>query len=164
VPGNSYAFVSCWELSAEQQAVWDALVDFQQWPVWWPALQNAVETIEGDPSGIGQSATASWKGPVGYSLNMTLTAVERNEPVYLRGEATGDVVGEGSWILETKPDGWTRVEFNWNVRANLKWMEAVAPLARSIFVSAHHHVVRKGAQGLATYLDAEIRDFDASVD
>ena len=159
----SFAFVSRWELSAGRQPVWDALVDFKQWPVWWPSLQNAVETIHGDADGIGQKADAVWRGPIGYKLKMTIEAVERVHPDYLRGVATGDVVGEGSWQLGTTADGWTSIELDWNVRANRGWMEALAPVARPIFVSSHDHVMKKGAEGLAVYLSSSLRGFSASV-
>jgi hypothetical protein len=160
----SFEFVSKWEVSTGRKAVWDALVDFNQWPVWWPGLEKVVETIHGDPDGIGQKATAVWRGPIGYTLTMAIESVERVEPEFLRGVATGDVVGEGTWQLGDTGDGWTSIEFDWNVRANRKWMEFLAPVARSMFVSSHDHVMKKGAQGLADHLSADLRGFSASVD
>ncbi len=97
----AFEFVSYWELSAARQPVWEALVDFNAWPVWWPGLQSVIETIQGDVAGIGQKATAVWRGPVGYSLRMSIEAVERVQPDFLRGVASGDVVGEGTWRLDT---------------------------------------------------------------
>ena len=160
----AFDFVSRWEVSAEREAVWDALVDFNQWPVWWPALKQAVETIHGDEHGIGQKADAVWRGPLGYKLKMSIEAVERVHPEYLRGIATGDVVGAGSWRLGTTGDEWTSIEFDWNVRANRGWMEALAPVARPVFISGHDHVMKKGAQGLATHLSSNLRNFTASVE
>lgn len=159
----AFEFVSRWELSAPRQPVWEALVDFNQWPVWWPGLKKVVETIHGGPDGVGQKATAVWRGPVGYSLKMSIEAVERVHPDYLRGEASGDVVGMGVWRLGTTEDGWTSIEFDWNVRANRKWMEALAPIARPIFVSSHDHVMQGGAEGLATHLASDLRGFTATV-
>jgi len=158
----SFEFVSRWELSAERLAVWGALVDFKQWPVWWPSLKKAVETIHGDADGIGQKADAVWRGPIGYKLKMSIEAVERVQPEFLRGVATGDVIGEGSWRLGTTGDGWTSIEMDWNVRANRGWMEALAPVARPLFISSHDHVMKKGAQGLADHLSADLREFSAS--
>ncbi len=159
----SFEFVSRWEVSASRERVWDALVDFNRWPVWWPGLEEVVETIHGDADGIGQKATAVWRGPVGYSLKMSIESVERVQPDYLRGVASGDVVGEGSWTLATTADGWTSIEFDWNVRANRKWMEFLAPLARPLFVSSHDHVMKEGAEGLAAHLACDLRGFDAQV-
>ncbi|MDQ5895287.1 MAG: hypothetical protein QG596_1548 [Actinomycetota bacterium] len=160
----AFAFVSRWELKAERLAVWDALVDFNEWPVWWPGLEKVIETIHGDDEGIGQKATATWRGPVGYTLNMAIEAVEKVQPDFLRGVATGDVVGEGTWQLGNTDDAWTSIEFDWNVRANRKWMEFLAPVARPLFVSSHDHVMKEGAEGLATHLSCDLRSFHASVD
>lgn len=160
----AFAFVSRWELSVGREPVWDALVDFNNWPTWWPGLEKVVETIHGNPDGIGQKATAVWRGPVGYTLNMEIESVERVHPEYLRGIASGDVVGEGTWTLGTTEDGWSSVEFDWNVRANRRWMEFLAPLARPLFVSSHDHVMEEGAEGLAAHLSCDLRAFSASVD
>nr|HNH87704.1 hypothetical protein [Solirubrobacterales bacterium] len=116
-----------------------------------------------DEEGIGQKAIAVWRGPVGYTLKMAIEAVEKVHPEFLRGVATGDVVGEGTWTLATTADQWTSIEFDWNVRANRKWMEFLAPLARPLFVSSHDHVMKEGAEGLAGHLSCEMRDFSASV-
>ncbi len=159
----SFEFVSRWELATERLAVWEALVDFNHWPVWWPALKKVIETIHGEPDGIGQRATATWRGPAGYSLEMSIEAVERVRPEYLKGLATGDVVGEGKWTLGTTDDSWTSIEFDWNVRANKRWMVALAPVARPLFVSGHDHVMKEGAEGLANHLSCDLRDFSASV-
>ena len=159
----AFKFVSRWELSSGREQVWDALVDFNNWPIWWPGLQKVVETIHGDSNGIGQKATAVWRGPVGYSLKMAIEAVERVHPDYLRGVASGDVVGEGTWHLGTTEDNWTSIEFDWDVRANRKWMEFLAPVARPLFVSSHDHVMKEGAEGIATHLSCNMRDFSASV-
>lgn len=159
----AFAFISRWELAADRQLVWDALVDFNQWPVWWPALEKVIETIHGDEDGIGQKATAVWRGPMGYSLNMSIEAVERVRPRYLKGVASGDVVGDGNWALDTSGDGWTSIEFDWNVSAKKRWMVALAPVARPIFVAGHDKVMKEGAEGLARHLAVDLRGFSASV-
>lgn len=158
----SFAFVSGWQLSAGRDAIWEALTDFQQWPVWWPALKKVVETIHGDAAGIGQKATAVWQGPLGYSLRMSIEAVERVHPDYLRGVASGDVVGEGLWRLSATADGWTAIEFEWNVRATKRWMVAVAPVARPVFIAGHDKVMEEGARGLASHLACDFREFTAT--
>lgn len=159
----SFGFVSRWELSAERDLIWNALVDFQEWPEWWPALKKVVETIHGDAEGVGQKATAVWQGPLGYSLKMSIEAVERVHPDFLRGVASGDVVGEGLWRLQTTDDGWTSIAFNWDVRATKRWMVALAPVARPVFVAGHDKVMQEGAGGLAEYLACDLRAFSATV-
>jgi len=159
----AFHFLSRWELGCPREQVWDTLVDFHTWPDWWPGLDQVVETIHGDGDGIGQRAISSWSGPVGYSLRVEIESVERVQPDYLRGVASGDVTGEGVWRLAGLADGWTGIEFDWNVRANRRWMEVLAPVTRPIFVASHDHVMKRGADGLAVRLQCGIRDFDARV-
>lgn len=162
----TFHFRSRWRLGCPREQVWDALVDFHQWPVWWPGLEKVIETIHGDPGGIGQQATSVWRGPIGYSLTITIEAVERVHPEFLCGVASGDVVGEGSWRLTPVPGSgaentWTGVEFDWNVRTNRRWMEFLTPIARPIFVSGHDRVMERGAIGLAEHLGCDLWDFFA---
>lgn len=157
----AFHFRSNWQLSVVREEVWDTLVDFHTWPVWWPGLDRVIETIHGDSGGIGQRAVSSWRGPVGYTLDIEIESVERVHPEYLRGAASGDVVGQGTWRLTVPEEGWTAIEFDWNVRANRRWMEFLAPIARPLFVSSHDHVMKRGAEGLATHLGGEMRGFTA---
>lgn len=159
----AFHFFSRWRLSCPRDRVWDTLVDFHTWPIWWPGLDRVIETIHGDAEGIGQRATSTWRGPVGYSLQIAIEAVDRVYPEYLRGVASGDVVGQGAWRLAPSDDGWTGIEFDWDVRANRRWMEFLAPVARPLFVSSHDHVMKRGAEGLAGHLGCELRDFTARV-
>ncbi len=157
---------SGWQLECPRERVWDELVDFHTWPEWWPGLKEVIETIHGDPAGIGQKATSVWRGPVGYSLKIMIEAVERVHPEFLRGVASGDVIGEGTWRLtpiEAAENVWTGVEFDWNVRANRRWMEVLAPVARPLFVSGHDHIMERGAKGLADHLGCDLRGFSALV-
>ena len=128
-----------------------------------PHLSGMPETF--DPANLGPllARLASWKPDI-----ITIEAVERSRPEFLRGVASGDVVGEGSWRLrpldpavDASGNVWTEVEFNWDVRANRRWMEVRAPVARPIFVSSHDHVMERGAKGLAEHLGCDLRGFSA---
>lgn len=166
----AFHFLSRWELACTREEIWGTLVDFHTWPEWWPGLSDVVETIHGDPDGIGQKATSVWRGPVGYSLRISIESVERIRPEFLRGVASGDVIGEGTWHLRpTAPDreggpAWTEVSFDWDVRANRRWMEVLAPVARPVFVSSHDRVMERGAAGLAGHLGCDLRGFSARID
>jgi len=153
-----FSFCSKWQLAAPRTVVWQAINDFGSWSDWWPGLEEFVETHPGGPDGIGQTASSRWKGPIGYLFRFSIEAVERREPEFLRGRATGDLSGEGSWTL-SEYAGWTGVQLDWQVHANHKWMEFLAPVARPVFVHGHDHVMKAGANGLAEHLGVEIRDF-----
>lgn len=116
------------------------------------------ERQRGRPDGIGQKATSRWQGPLGYSLEIAIEAVERVEPNRLKGIASGDLRGSGSWDL-TAADGWTTVCFRWDVSPTRPWMVVLVPVARPLFVRGHDHVMEGGAEGLAGHLGCEIRGF-----
>lgn len=162
-----YDFISRWQLQTGRESVWEALVEFHDWPTWWPGLKSVEETAPGDENGIGQSATSTWRGPVGYTIDFAIETVERVRPEYLKGAASGDLEGSGRWILTEVPAAgpdppvWTRVEFEWQVVARQRWMKVLDPVARPIFVLSHDHVMKKGAEGLAGHLGCRLRDFTA---
>ncbi len=161
----AFDFISRWQLSASLKEVWEALVDFNRWPEWWPGLQSVVETAEGDENGIGQRAVSRWRGPVGYSIEFEIETVERRYLDCLRGRASGELSGEGTWHVSEVAEGpgedrtWTQVVYEWRVVATKKWMQLLNPIARPVFVYSHDHVMGRGAKGLAEYLDCEIRGF-----
>ena len=157
----SFRFCSSWKLAASRQKVWDTLTDFHGWVDWWPGLEEIVETAPGDQGGIGQKAHSKWRGPIGYVFGFSIESVERREPEFLLGQASGDLSGSGSWSL-SEYQGWTDVKLDWAVNANRKWMEFLAPVARPVFVHGHDHVMRAGADGLAAHLGVEIRDFNST--
>lgn len=185
-PGTdpAFDFTSRWQLATDLETVWNALVDFGTWPDWWPGLQSVEETAPGDANGIGQRATSRWRGPVGYTIEFEIETVEREYLKSLKGKATGEVVGSGTWHISpvTDRDGrtgsrrlssarergdrrqdptqtWTRIIYEWQVIATKKWMQILNPIARPVFVYSHDHVMEAGAEGLAEYLECEMRDF-----
>lgn len=161
----SFDFVSRWQLAVGLETVWDALVDFQSWPAWWPGLQSVEETAAGGPDGIGQRAMTCWRGPVGYSIEFEIETVEREYLKSLGGKASGELSGFGTWQISPVADlqdpgrVWTRIVYQWNVVATKKWMQILNPIARPVFVYSHDHVMKAGAEGLAEYLESELRGF-----
>ncbi len=157
----SFSFCSRWKLAASRQAVWEALDNFHAWVDWWPGLEEITEVAPGDHAGIGRKASSKWRGPIGYVFRFSIESVERREPEFLKGLASGDLSGSGSWSL-SEYQGWTDVRLDWVVDANRKWMEFLAPVARPVFVHGHDHVMRAGADGLAAHLGVELRDFQSA--
>jgi len=161
----SFDFLSRWQLSVPLETVWDALIDFNSWPEWWPGLQSVVETAEGDADGIGQRASSRWRGPIGYSIEFEIETVKREYLKCLKGRATGELSGSGTWNispvadLENPDRTWTQIAYEWHVIATKKWMQLLNPVARPVFVYSHDHVMERGANGLAEYLGCDIRGF-----
>ena len=187
----AFDFTSRWQLSTGPETVWDALVDFKTWPEWWPGLRDIEETAPGDENGIGQRANSHWRGPVGYTIEFEVETIEREYPKSLKGRATGELAGSGTWHISTVPGRdqpghgsrrlpstpergdrgrepnrveWSQIVYEWHVVATRKWMRMLNPIARPVFVWSHDHVMKGGAEGLAGYLDCEMRDFATGED
>jgi len=166
-PDPEFDFTSSWQLSTGLETVWETLIDFHSWPRWWPALESVEETSPGGPDGIGQSAKSVWHGPLGYRLGFEIETIERVHPNLLKGKASGELSGTGTWHLSpvTEAGGsgpeWTRIVYQWRVVVSKRWMRFLNPVARPVFVYSHDHVMKKGAEGMAEYLGCEIRDFSA---
>jgi len=162
-PASSAAFNFCssWQLDAPRPAVWEALADLPTWQQWWPGLEEMTPTRQGDADGIGRKASSCWRGPIGYQVRFTVEATEMVEQELLRGRAEGDLSGQGSWHL-SDVEGWTGIRLQWAVGATRKWMEFLAPVARPVFVHGHDYLMEQGANGLASHLGVEMRDFRAT--
>ena len=81
-----------------------------------------------------------------------MTLVER--PRLIEGTATGELAGEGRWRLwDGSP---TVVTYEWNVHTTRRWMNLAGLLARPVFEWNHHAVMRKGGEGLAERLGAQL--------
>ena len=166
----AFDFTSRWQLSAGLETVWDALVDFKRWPDWWPGLEDVEETAHGDDNGIGQRANSHWRGPVGYTIEFEIETIEREYLKSLKGRASGEMTGSGTWNISSVPDpeepgrAWTQIVFEWHVVATKKWMQILNPIARPVFVHSHDHVMEEGAKGLGGYLECEMRNFATGED
>ena len=56
-----YEFVSVWSLDAPIEAVWHAMSEPWQWPLWWRGLQRVERLDSGDASGLGSTCRYVWK-------------------------------------------------------------------------------------------------------
>jgi uncharacterized protein YndB with AHSA1/START domain len=155
--GTPYQFVTRWSVDGPIGPVWEAIKNAEAYPRWWKAVL-AVEQLEpGDAAGIGRVDRFTWRAPLGYKLRFTLRLTTIEEPNRLGGDAGGDLEGRGDWTLR-ESDGVTHVRYEWRVRTNRAWMNALAPVARPVFKHSHDVVMREGAVGLARLLGVRVTD------
>ena len=147
-----YEFVSVWSLDAPIQAVWHAMSEPWQWPLWWRGLQQVERLDSGDASGLGNTCRYVWKGALPYRLTLWIRIVRVEPPTLLEGEVTGGLKGLGRWQLSETPHG-TQVCFEWQVDGPRPWMRYVVPLTRRIFCWQHQRLMTHGQQGLAQHLN-----------
>jgi hypothetical protein len=100
------------------------------------------------------------RAPLGYRIGGRIDVVEVEAPTYVRMQATGTIVGAGTWRLAEVDHG-TAVRFSWRVRPAARWLQLLTPVARPLFEAGHEAVVRDAVHAAAALLDAEVVWFDS---
>jgi hypothetical protein len=73
----------------------------------------------------------------------------------MEGKATGELEGTGLWTL-SENDNVTTVLYDWKVVTTRWWMNAIAPIARPIFIWNHNQLMKQGGVGLAMLLNCKL--------
>ncbi len=150
-----YAFVTTWHVAADVKAVWQAIVDVDQWPEWWPSVRSVVAVAKGDERGVGAVHRFTWRGKLPYRLSFDMR-VSRVQPYeLLEGIATGELEGSGVWRFLSEGST-TRIGYEWVVITRKRWMDVLAPLLRPAFRWNHDRVMAEGGDGLAKRLQCEL--------
>ena len=148
---HSFLLVSDWHLAAPRAAVWRALQHPTEWPGWWRYVEAVEELDPGNGGGFGARHRVHWSSRLPYSIHLQTRVVEVREQELIRLEASGDLIGEGTWRLRDEPGG-TGVEYTWRVGLDKAWMRALAPLLRPAFAWNHNAVMAAGESGLRRLL------------
>jgi uncharacterized protein YndB with AHSA1/START domain len=143
-----YALTTEWVLATSIERVWDALVEPQTWPRWWPYIETVAVSMRGDADGVGAIHRCTWSTRLPYRLVFDMTTTRIEPRTAIDGVVAGDVEGTGQWRLREAP-GSVRVRYAWNVATRAPWMNALAPLLAPLFVWNHDQVMAAGARGLA---------------
>lgn len=151
-----YRFSTIWRIDAPVQQVWAVIHDSMSWPEWWNNVQRVDPLHEGNGQGVGAVHRYTWKGSLPYRLVFDMRVTRVDPLIVLEGEATGDVEGTGRWSFTTDGTNLTVVRYDWCVRTNRAWMNALAPLLRPVFQWNHDTVMHEGGVALARRLDAQL--------
>jgi uncharacterized protein YndB with AHSA1/START domain len=153
---TEFELVTTWTLAAPPIAVWDALVNPEQWPTWWRAVEK-VELLEpGDASGLHAYRRFTWRTALPYRITFNMRT-ELIEPLaIIEGRADGELNGTGRWTLAPAGDG-TQVRYDWIVEVDKPWMRALAPLLRPVLTWNHNKVMEWGREGIERKLAARLR-------
>lgn len=159
--GGEYRLSTLWQLDAPLDAVWQAIVDAEAWPLWWPGVETVVTLERGQgPGGLGSRQRFTWRGALPYRLSF-VACLTRVEPLrLLEGRVAGELEGVGCWRFgcstprRSPVQSWVR--FDWRVRTTPLWMNLIAPLAGPVFRWNHEVLMRAGGSGLARHLNARL--------
>lgn len=150
-----YQFESEWVLTADIDAVFELLMHPEDFSNWWPSVKKSRLIEQGDQNGVGKRAGYYLKSPLLYSMRFDARTTEVSRPHRIHGLVRGDLVGTGTYTLEKVAQG-TKVSFSWHVSTTRTWMNFVAPVAKPLFVWAHHSVMREGCEAMARHMGARL--------
>lgn len=150
-----YAFLTAWRVAAPRADVFQVIHASEQWPEWWDGVERVVKLEEGDAEGRGSLGRYRWRSTMRYRLEFEMRITRVDRPRRMDGQATGELTGSGSWRLY-EDDGATTVVFEWRVHTTRWWMNALAPVARTVFRWNHNRLMRAGGRGLARRLGVEL--------
>ncbi|HET8611023.1 MAG TPA: SRPBCC family protein [Burkholderiales bacterium] len=150
-----YNFVTVWHIEAPIQEVCAAIQHVVRWPQWWQGVERIEALQTGDHSGVGSVLRCTWKSRMAYRLTFDVR-ITRVEPLLLvEGVASGELEGVGCWRF-SRHGPVTVVRYDWRVRTTRRWMNLLAPVARTLFRWNHDALMRAGAHGLARVLGARL--------
>jgi hypothetical protein len=152
---NVYSFKTLWHLDAPVETVWDAIVSTQIDPSWWPFVESVIETVPGEPSGVGSTRRYTWRTRLPYKLAFDIHVTRVDRPVLLEGLVSGEVEGIGRWEFEALGST-TVIRHFWNVRMAKRWMNSLAPAMMPVFAWNHEQVMKAGGEGLARFLGVRL--------
>ena len=155
---DRYYFITRWQIRAPITEVWDAIYNSLEWPEWWPGVKKARLLSKGDVRGINEVHEYTFRSILPYDLEFTTRLVEREDFRRLHAIASGALEGEGIWHFFEK-DGVTYLQYDWKVRSNIRWMNALAFILKPLFKYNHDVVMRWGAKALARKLNAELLSY-----
>lgn len=153
---DPYDLTTLWQFDAPIDAVWDAIVDVEGWPHWWPGVERVVTLARGDASGFGARRGYVLKSALPFRLTF-VTCVTRVEPLrLLEGRVEGELEGVGRCRVG-RDGGLTTVRYEWQVRTTRLWMNLLGPLVKPLFRWNHDAMMRAGGIGLTRHLGARPR-------
>jgi hypothetical protein len=152
ISGSTFVLVSHWHVPGDIETVFDHLIG-PEVARWWPeAYREVREIAPGDAEGRGRVLDILTRGRIPYPLRWRLEVVEIRRPDHLVVQASGDLVGQGTWELRQN-GSFVEMTYTWCVEVTRRWMRWLAPVLRPLFAANHHWVMRRGEIGLTREME-----------
>jgi hypothetical protein len=151
MPTTHFDLVSHWRIHAPITLVWEVLTDIERWPQWWSYVRNVRPLRPSRADGLGCQWRIEWATRLPYRLLIDVETIDMKKPERLRGRSTGQLQGEGIWLLRHE-DGITDITYVYRIELAAPWMLCLAPLLAPLFRWNHEGVMRAGGLGLARHV------------
>ncbi|WP_406634004.1 SRPBCC family protein [Amycolatopsis sp. WGS_07] len=141
-----YSFRSVWWLpTALPERVFDAIVDLEAYPRWWPDVQS-VRQVDDD------TARIVCRSRLPYRIVVAMHREQQDaEGLRVRVRLSGDLDGVLAGAIRADAGG-TTLEITQHVRARKPLLRRLDVVARPFFRANHAWMMRRGHHGLAGYL------------
>lgn len=154
---GAYRLLTTWRVEAPPEKVWAVLRHAEQYPDWWPGVEEVAVQEPGAADGTGKRVRITLRSRLPYRLTFDTVARELREPNVVVVDALGDLDGTGRWELHADGDVATAT-YRWDVTTTKTWMRLLEPFVRPLFVWNHHVVMGWGGEGLAQHLGVRLVD------
>jgi len=145
---NLFELASDWRVEASVEEVNEVLRDVQRFPQWWGDVYLDVRELEaGDANGVGRRLALTTKGLLPYKMRWQARVAASRFPLGWSIEATGDLVGHGTWTL-SQDGAFVDIHYLWQVRAERPLMRRLSPVMRPLFAANHRWAMARGLAGL----------------
>ena len=143
-----YHLVSHWRVRGARDEVAAILQEPRDFVRWWPEVYLAVEVLDqGDERGVGKKGHVHSRGRLPYTLRWSFGVIEADWPNGATIEATGDLVGRGTWrLIQDGPE--VQATYTWLVRTDKPLLRFLSPLLKPLFAWNHRWAMAKGEAGL----------------
>lgn len=146
---ETYHFVTNWHFHAPIERVWDEIVHVSAWPTWWPSWRKAQHRSGESKPQLGSIMDHEVKGTLPYSLRFTTEVVLFQPPQLMETKSSGELVGNGKFVLEQRDDG-TAVTYYWDVATTNPVFNLLGKLSfvRAMIEKNHDYVMDEGYRAL----------------
>ncbi|CAI6076458.1 SRPBCC family protein [Cohnella sp. JJ-181] len=149
-----YRFEHAWRIGSEKEKLWALISDFK-YENWWPNV--SIERIATGDAGDGRGHTYAsvFRTRLLYSLKLNAAVVDSRPPNAIVLRVTGHLEGRAVIRLHAV-GGETELHCLMELETTRRWMSALAPLLRPVFIRNHRQLMEDGMAGLSAYLAANV--------
>lgn len=144
-----------WNINAPLASVYKVLTTPEEQDKWWPSMKvhrvtPLADILEGREIEyrVQQARSVARLVPP-FKITSVTADIEKERR--LRSVVTGDLVGVLETLLYSRPDGGTRIIYNWYVRVSNPLLNILGFVLEPMFRASHDHVMEEGEAGLQRY-------------
>lgn len=137
---------------APPEFVWRSLKRTDLFDEWWAWIRDV--RLDGEALAEGSTISFTIDPPIPYRLRIAVHVTEAEEGRFLRGNVTGDLVGNATFELDGDDEA-SEVDIMWDVEIKSPVIRPVILIARPILLRAQLWAVDVALRGFRRYLAEE---------